>query len=519
MTAPQPTSRFRTLALVPTARRRVRLAILVALTAILRAPSFFRPLMDIDEGCYAAIAARMVDGGIPYRDGVENKLPGIYYAYYWVFRLFGRYNMLALHVTVALVALLTALVCGRLARQLYAGSDEAARERSGFYAALFYVLYSTCFYPKMLAANTEMFLVLPAALALWAYFGARRHPALYVAAGALMAVAFLFKQVALLLFVGLCADGLRALLQKRATIGRVVATSVLMLFGFCGLVGGAAAFLAARGILHDAIFWSFTYIFRYYLPAGSNRHGFAFNFVTSFLPFVLVVSPLLLPALRRRLDDRAGPIWLWLAAAAASSLVGGRMYGHYFVPMIPPLCVLAAAGLESWLNVPSEAAAFDGTWRRRFLVGGTTFVMVGCLVWAALYDTSTASFWSPKPDYRQVTDYVRRTTQPSDRIFVWGWFPALYVESDRSPSTRFVTAHILAGASQGAGARGHSVEVGWVYLMDDLNHNPPPVLLDTSAGDYGFEYATLAKYPPLEAFVRAHYHEEATIAGVRIFRR
>ena len=53
-----------------------RFGLLVVLSAILRAPSFFRPLMDIDEGCYAAIAARMVDGGLPYRDGVENKVPG-----------------------------------------------------------------------------------------------------------------------------------------------------------------------------------------------------------------------------------------------------------------------------------------------------------------------------------------------------------------------------------------------------------------------------------------------------------
>ena len=500
-----------------------RFGILVIVGAILRAPSFFRPLMDIDEGCYAAIAARMVDGGLPYRDGVENKVPGVYYAYYWVFRLFGRYDMLALHLTVALVALATALVCGRIARRLYRGSDAATRDRIGFYAALLYVVYSTFFYPKMLAANTEMFLVLPAALALWAYLAARRHPALYLAAGACMAVAFLFKQVAFLLFAGLCADSLVALVHKRATIGRALATTVLLLFGFVAVVGGAAAFLAARGILHDAIFWSFTYIFRYYLPAGSNQHAFLLNFVSAFLPFLLVVSPLLLPALPmpptwrswRALDGDATPVWLWLAASAASSLIGGRMYGHYFVPMIPPLSVLAAVNVESWL------AGAHPQWRRRFLLGATTFMAVGFCVWAALYETTTASFWSPKPDYRLVTDYVRQTTRPDERIFVWGWFPALYVEADRSPSTRFVTAHILAGGGghTGGGTRGHRVEEGWSLLMDDLTRDPPPVILDTSAGDYGFEYATLANYPPLDDFVRARYREERTIAGVRIFRR
>jgi hypothetical protein len=50
-----------------------------ALTVLLRAPSFVYPIMDIDEGSYAAIASRMLTGGLPYRDGVENKFPAIFY--------------------------------------------------------------------------------------------------------------------------------------------------------------------------------------------------------------------------------------------------------------------------------------------------------------------------------------------------------------------------------------------------------------------------------------------------------
>jgi len=56
-----------------------------ALTAVLRAPSFVYPIMDIDEGSYAAIACRMLAGGLPYRDGVENKFPAIFYLYTAVF--------------------------------------------------------------------------------------------------------------------------------------------------------------------------------------------------------------------------------------------------------------------------------------------------------------------------------------------------------------------------------------------------------------------------------------------------
>src|SRR3954454_7119945 len=78
---------------------------LAAVTIVLRAPTFVYPIMDIDEGSYAAIACRMMTGGLPYRDGVENKFPAIFYLYTAVFGLFGRYDMRAVHAFAALAAL------------------------------------------------------------------------------------------------------------------------------------------------------------------------------------------------------------------------------------------------------------------------------------------------------------------------------------------------------------------------------------------------------------------------------
>jgi hypothetical protein len=179
---------------------------------------------------------------------------------------------------------------------------------------------------------------------------------------------------------------------------------------------------------------------------------------------------------------------------------------------VPPLCVLAAAGGAALFR-PATAPSLA----RRFFVAATPLVAVGSLVAAVLYEPATESFWSRKPDYLPLTDYVQRTTAPTDRIFVWGWFPPLYVQSDRCPSTRFVTVHVLAGAA--AGTRGHSVPRGWDMLLNDLLAAPPALILDTSTGDYGFSYAPLERYPTVWDFVRVGYREEATVAGVRIYRR
>jgi len=164
--------------------------LVTGLACVLHAPSYVRPFMDIDEASLAAIGCRLVEGGRVYRDAVENKTPAIFYIYKAVFAVFGRYNMVAIHVAVTLSAIATALVIGAIAAR-YAGacnmplamkstgmtssavSAPRDAERARRWAALLYVVFSASYYPKMLAGNTEMFAVLPAALTVWCYLRAR----------------------------------------------------------------------------------------------------------------------------------------------------------------------------------------------------------------------------------------------------------------------------------------------------------------------------------------------------------
>src|SRR5258708_2627217 len=71
----------------------VALAVLIA-----HLPSFWHRLMDGDEAVYGSIAALMNTGGVLYAEGgVDNKPPGIFWVYALTFRLFGQYQMTALH--------------------------------------------------------------------------------------------------------------------------------------------------------------------------------------------------------------------------------------------------------------------------------------------------------------------------------------------------------------------------------------------------------------------------------------
>jgi hypothetical protein len=477
-------------------------AVVAGLACALHLPSFLRPLADLDEGSYAAMACRLLSGGDVYKGAVENKFPGVFYVYKAIFAAFGRYDMFAVHAVVTAVAIATAFVVGAIARR-------AAGEQAGRWAAVLYIIYSAAYYPKMLAGNTEMFAVLPGALTVWCYLRARDRGFVWMlAAGACGALALLCKQVALASFAAVCADRFfTGIVGARREPLRALRDLSLLLVGFAVVVAAMVIHLRAIGVWDDAVFWTWTYVFHYYMPAGSAGGGLAWNLVTSFLPFLACAGPMVLLAVRGRAQAPSVVVW-WLVGNAAAGMVGGRMYGHYFLLFVPALATLAGIG------APVVSAVWRGWIVRVLAVMSAAFFVV-----AVLWETPTDSLWSPSPDYRKAAAYVADHTSRDDGIFVWGWFPALYVAADRCPSTRFVYTHIHSGNNTTAGDLGHNVPEAWDMLMTDLEAAPPAYVLDTSPGRYTDYAFPPENYPRLWAFISAHYEVETTVEGVRMFKR
>src|SRR5229473_8586539 len=122
-------------------------------------PSFFHRLLDGDEAIYASIAALMNGGARLYAEGgVDNKPPGIFWTYAAIFDVFGRYQMTAVHAIGFLAVAATCVVLFVIARDL-------AGTRAGLLAALLYGVLTGAGNPRLLAANTEVFMTLPLAAA------------------------------------------------------------------------------------------------------------------------------------------------------------------------------------------------------------------------------------------------------------------------------------------------------------------------------------------------------------------
>ncbi len=174
-----------------------RLLALLAIGVVLRVPTFGRPLLSDDEAIYAVTADALARGGLLYRDVVDHKPPLIYYVYRLGFAACGGNDMRGTHALVVLAVLATAALLFAIKRReepIHAASASLAA------AGLFLVFSTTWHDYDALAANGELFLLVPQSLAAWVLLrdlhrrshGARAA-ASHLVVGALIGTSALFK--------------------------------------------------------------------------------------------------------------------------------------------------------------------------------------------------------------------------------------------------------------------------------------------------------------------------------------
>ena len=186
------------------------LASLFLLNLLLRVFYIRYDFVNGDEGIRALTAVRMLEGARLYVDVVTDKTPGASLFYAGVFAAFGR-SMKAVHLAAILLNFGTSVI-------VYLIGDRLYGKRVGFWAALLFVYFSTNYFTQdMMAANTELLMVLPYAASLYVYMLGRlelseptRSPAssnagALILAGLLTGIATMFKQIGVfnLIFFGL----------------------------------------------------------------------------------------------------------------------------------------------------------------------------------------------------------------------------------------------------------------------------------------------------------------------------
>jgi hypothetical protein len=474
---------------------------LVALAvAVAHLPAFLHRLLDGDEAIYGSIAALMNMGGRLYAEGgVDNKPPGIFWLYAAVFRVFGTYQMTAVHAAGFVAMAATCVLILLIARDL-------AGTRGGLLAALFYGLLTAAGNPRLFASNTEIFMMLPLTASVLLMLRRR-----WFWSGVLLVAAGAFRQSAAVngLLVALAIVWLEPS-ANRARAARDFAAGL-----GAGLLAGALL-IALTGSLPGFWRWTIETLVGYAAGNWSPSQVWP-RAIDSVVPFVVDMAVLWIAALAfawrwRSQSVRERLMVVWLVLAMLGSLAGGHLSWHYFIQAMGPLAVLAALGLDRMALRRWVGAA---------VVAGIAVPVAAWWVFDLTADPLTYDFGPPVPQHEVVSAYVRDHTSPTDRVFIWGDWPAVYIESDRIMSGRF--PGFLRGFARGSDLPPDNWDTApdvWPLLQSDLNAHPPLLIVDTaSAGWSDFGKYPLSNYPVLADLVASDYHMVATVDGVVIYAR
>ncbi len=509
----------------PSPRPTTRLLWLGALLLVtgvvwLRWPSFDFRVWNVDEAIHSAVARILNDGGVLYRDAIDQRTPLSYYLVAWLYRVFGEGNIGALHAFTALLIALTALVIGRLGRRV----DGLA---TGIWAAVLYAVLSTgmMWHGDAFAFNTEWlvaFFTSAAALVLWRALPSPGVGAL-MGAGALYGLAFLSKQPALL---DLGAAGLLlAWLARGATNGgrTLLWRWALLVAGFAAPVLVSVGYFALHGALRDYLFYTFTYNLTYYGPEITlhdriDIFWYPFTLLARSYPLVGLAIAVGLGAFLVRLVQRQPApghregnaprlhLLLWTATALAAAASSGRSFEHYYIQALPPLCLAGGWTLAVLSHATARAGLARG-WRAASAVILVAVIAWGAHVtWVARHRTQSVD-----PSLR-AAEFVRDHSYAHESMFVWGYHPDAYLFADRRAASRYIYSSFVSGLIPWTNTdptidTAYAIVPGAMdTLLADLTKHRPAFLIDASEGpNRSWDKYPLVKFPALRDFVGRHY--------------
>jgi hypothetical protein len=210
---------------------------------------------------------------------------------------------------------------------------------------------------------------------------------------------------------------------------------------------------------------------------------------------------------------------LWLTWIPVS--LGGRFYEHYFLQFAPSLALLAAPGLAALWEQRHALA------RGRRVALALALALPPLASLAVSFGLGAAGHYpSQNAKANQVASWLSAHTAPEEQVFIWGYFPPIYFLARRMPGTRYLHTGLLMGNFDphhlGADfdAASHVSAEDLSRTLQDLNHNRPAVVVDTSPADiHDWSKIPLAKFPSLARYVEENYRLVGEPGGALVYRR
>jgi 4-amino-4-deoxy-L-arabinose transferase-like glycosyltransferase len=400
--------------------------------------------LERDEGEYAYAGQLLWQGVPPYQAAYNMKFPGTYFAYAGILAVFGE-SARGIHLGLAVVTSVTAVLVFFIGAQLL--SRGAA-----LLAAASFVLLTAVPAAFGLAGHATHFLTLFATAGTLALLRAEAQPKAghWLLAGMSFGLAILMKQHAVLLAGAgalwiACAGWQKKL--GRAAIGKQLGAYFIGM----GLPLLAMALgLVAAGVWKQFTFWTLQYATQY-ASAVSIRTAWP-AFVNGFGPIWQASWPLwvlgglgLVGLAAQKFPARLSVILILGLGGLLAACPGYHFRGHYFLPLLPGVALLAAVAVDTWWKKCQDRTA-------RLVVVGV------CAAAGLLTSWSNRGIWfqaTPAAAARQiyslnpflespaVADYLRARTAPDERIAVVGSEPQIYFYAQRRSASGYIYMYAL----------------------------------------------------------------------------
>ena len=480
-----------------------------------------------DQGIFAWVGETITRGGMPYRDAWDIKGPLPYYAYalaHWLFeRNLWGIRILDLALLLAATAVLTRLVVSLTSR------------RTGRWTALVFLLWyasGSYWHTAQPDGWVAMFLIL--GLAPLARTMSKFSPVQLALAAMLVGCATLVKPFyagfLLAVLVSLLASTWRQWSQTAAAVALVGIAFLLPL-------SLTAAWFQYRGAWGDLVEVFLTYPLETYTSVASTS---ILSRLQGIVDYILAgkVTVVLLPAvgvgllkLWRERNPTALLLLVWAAVALTGVALQDRYFAYHWIPLFPPLAVLAAVGFQAALGRPADTSmqpAAEPTPLRHLFI---CFAFAVVLFHAAALPLLEVAHWLkyvagqanaveyyahfgiPGDDI-QAANYIRERTTERDKVVVWGWNSSILYLSGRQPPGRFgYSMPLLLGTGTGRRAAYRQ------EFMASLRRVPPAYIVDApqSVTLLGGQYDRKG-FKEFDEFVSTHYQREKQFGDLTLYR-
>ncbi len=525
-------------------------SLLLVVVCLIALPVLSYPL-GRDQGEFATIGRGILNGRTPYTELWNPKPPAVFYVYALAMRLLGQTAM-----ALRTIDFLVVPVCSLC---LFWIGQHLINRRIGLWAALLFPVFYFTETFWTLTQNDGIVLV-PMLLAMVCTLWVVSHQSsvngqkpntrwMFVyalSAGALAGYIVWYKYPFALfgVLLGVIYLGLRWQARASAPFNRrdVYAIAAFILGGIV-TIGGGVLLLMAQGAWGEflrsaqvtAQYTALTFNFNDFRDLMGTAIAYRWHYWG--LLFVLA----LVGVVASRQSSVARPIpnfsthaqysllllFAWLVVGLIIMLVQAKGYDYHWLPMLPPLVLTAAPGVD-WLHRLISRVL-------KPIIVSAMFVLVFLLILAAGIWPTTWKYLTGQEDQvtyfgrfvagefvadesLKVAQLLRERVVQGDSLYIWGFRPEVYYLSGLNPATRFIFQFPLVGSWYPPEWRKENVDTLWAAL-------PPYVLvlqvdyMPWVTGSHEDSNSLLQEYTDLNNWLVFNYERDTQIGNFFVWRR